>query len=165
MSAALGGTAAAAGDPREAAAGERDSYRYWLQIPTRWMDTDGYGHVNNAQYYSYFDTLVTSWLIAEGGRDPGTDAEIGLCVESQCRFHAPLEFPQTIGAGLRVGRLGRSSVRYEIALYAQGPEHRRLAASGHFVHVYVDRELRTPVPIPPPLRDRLARLAAETPRP
>ena len=131
-------------------------YPYALAIPTRWMDTDPYGHVNNAQYYSYFDTVVTTWLVEEGGRDPATDPVIGLCVESRCSYDAPLHFPETVTARLRVGRLGRSSVRYEIELRGErtdGP-----AATGHFVHVQVDRARRVAVPIPDDLRERLETL-------
>ena len=99
---------------------------------------------------------MTTWLVREGGVDPATDAAIGLCVESQCRYHAPFGFPETVDARLRVGRIGSSSVRYEIALHGEGREEP--AAEGHFVHVYVDRAARTPVPIPQPLRERLEAL-------
>jgi acyl-CoA thioester hydrolase len=133
-----------------------DIYGYRLPITTRWMDNDQYGHVNNVQYYSFFDTAVTTWLVAEGGFAPDTAPAIGLCVESQCHYHAPLSFPDTVEAWLRVGRLGRSSVRYELALRAAGAE--RDAATGYFVHVFVDRETRTPVAIPDALRARLETL-------
>jgi acyl-CoA thioester hydrolase len=132
------------------------AYPHWDTITTRWMDNDMYGHVNNVQYYSFFDTVVTSWLVREGGLDPAHGEVIGLCVESQCTFAAPLSFPDKVIAGLRVGHVGRSSVRYEIELYAAGSQE--AAASGHFVHVYVDRESRKPVAIPPGLRDALAAL-------
>jgi acyl-CoA thioester hydrolase len=127
---------------------------YAVVIPTRWMDTDGYGHVNNAQYYSFFDTALTTWLVEEGGVDPATDAAIGLCAESKCSFLAPLPFPATVAAEVRIGELGRSSVRYELTLAGEaGP-----AAEGYFVHVYVDRETRRSTPIPAPLRERMAAL-------
>jgi len=129
---------------------------YTVEIPTRWMDTDAYGHVNNAQYYSLFDTAVTTWLVEEAGFDPAGDGAIGLCVESQCRFHAPLGFPETVTARVHVGRLGRSSVRYEIALH--GERREEPVADGHFVHVYVDRAARTSVPIPDSLRTRMEEL-------
>jgi len=132
------------------------AYPHWDTITTRWMDNDMYGHVNNVQYYSFFDTVVTSWLVREGGLDPAHGEVIGLCVESQCTFTASLSFPDKVLAGLRVGHVGRSSVRYEIALFAEGSD--TPAASGHFVHVYVDRESRKPVAIPPGLRDALAAL-------
>jgi len=125
-------------------------------IPTRWMDNDIYGHVNNVVYYSYFDTVINTWLIREGGLDIHAGAQIGLCAESHCRFLGPLVFPETIQAGLRVARLGRSSVRYEIGLFAEG--HDTPAAEGSFVHVFVDRATRTPTPINATLRAALARL-------
>lgn len=131
---------------------------YAVEIPTRWLDTDAYGHVNNVQYYSYFDTAITTWLVEQAGFDPAADPAIGLCVESGCRYHAALGFPERVTAQVRVGRLGRSSVRYEIALH--GERHDGPVAEGHFVHVYVDRAARTPVPIPAPLRARMEELAA-----
>jgi acyl-CoA thioester hydrolase len=125
-------------------------YPYWTTITTRWMDNDMYGHVNNVHYYSFFDTVITHWLVREGGMDPGRGDVIGLCVESQCTYHAPLSFPETVSAGLRVGQVGRSSVRYEIALHGEGRP--APAATGHFVHVFVDRLQRTSVAIPHSLR-------------
>lgn len=135
-------------------------YPHWDVITTRWMDNDMYGHVNNVQYYSYFDTVVTSWLIGTAGLDPRHDPVIGLCIESQCNFHAPLTFPETVTAGLRVGHVGRSSVRYELALHAGDSE--TPAASGHFVHVYVDRVTRRPAPLPDSIRTALMALRAPT---
>ena len=99
-------------------------YPHFLEIPTRWMDNDVYGHVNNVVYYSYFDTVINDYLIKEGGLDIHAGAVIGLCVESQCSFTASLAFPETVRAGLRVGKLGTSSVRYEIGLYGEGPRSR-----------------------------------------
>lgn len=131
-------------------------YPYAVSIPTRWMDTDAYGHVNNAEYFSYFDTAVTGWLVAHGGRDPSTDAAIGLCVESGCTYAAPLLFPDEVTVRLRVGRIGSSSVRYELELGAARSVDP--VASGHFVHVYVDRASRQKVPIPEDLRTRLEAL-------
>jgi acyl-CoA thioester hydrolase len=125
-------------------------------IPTRWKDNDVYGHVNNVEYYSFFDTVINAWLVAEGGLDIHGGAVIALCVESHCEFHAPLAFPDTVEAALRVGHLGRSSVRYELGLFREGEE--ASAATGWFVHVFVDRETRRAVDIPPPLRDALQRL-------
>jgi acyl-CoA thioester hydrolase len=130
-------------------------------IPTRWMDNDIYGHVNNVVYYSYFDTVINTWLIREGGLDIHAGAQIGLCAESHCRFLGPLVFPETIQAGLRVARLGRSSVRYEIGLFAEG--HDTPAAEGSFVHVFVDRATRTPTPLNATLRAALARLQVLAP--
>jgi acyl-CoA thioester hydrolase len=136
-------------------------YLHWDIITTRWMDNDMYGHVNNVQYYSFFDTVVTTWLVREGGLDPHGGQVLGLCVESQCNFAAPLSFPDKVLAGLRVAHVGRSSVRYEIELYAAGAHEP--AASGHFVHVYVDRESRKPTAIPPRLREALSHLTPEGP--
>ena len=134
----------------------REAYAHVLAIPTRWNDNDVYGHVNNVEYYAFFDTVINAWLIREGGLDIHRGATIGLCAESHCTFKAAVEFPDTIDAALRVGKLGRSSVRYEIGLYRQGSE--TPAAEGWFVHVFVDRATRRPVEIPAPLRAALERL-------
>ena len=136
----------------------REDYQHFLTIPTRWMDNDVYGHVNNVVYYSFFDTVVNGYLVAEGGLDIEKSAVIGLVVETLCRYFKPLAFPETIEAGLRVGRLGNSSVRYEIAIFRQGDE--TPAAAGHFVHVYVDRVTRRPVPVPDAMRRALTRILA-----
>ena len=114
-------------------------------ITTRWMDNDAYGHVNNVVYYSWFDTAVNAYLIEQGVLDIHSGASIGLVVETQCNYFAPLAFPQTIEAGIRVAHQGTSSVRYEVGLFAQGEP--LTAARGHFVHVYVDRHSRRPVPL------------------
>ena len=143
-------------DAAKPAAGTRADYRHFREIPTRWMDNDLYGHVNNVVYYSYFDTVINEHLIRDGGLDIHDGRVVGYCVESQCRYLAPLAFPETIDAGLRVGHLGKSSVRYEIALFRQGDA--APAAVGHFVHVFVEREANRPVPIPDKLRACLERL-------
>jgi len=133
-----------------------DGYPHRLPIPTRWHDNDVYGHINNVDYYAYFDTVINAWLIREGGLDIHGGQIIGLCAESHCTFRGPLAFPETVQAGLRVAHLGRSSVRYEIALYRDTePEP---IAEGWFVHVFVDREARRPVPIPDGIRAALERL-------
>ena len=137
----------------------RASYAHFLTIPTRWADNDVYGHVNNATYYSYFDTLVNRWLIDRGLLDVHLSQAIGVVVETMCRFHRSLAFPQAIEAGMRVGKIGKSSVRYEIGLFGEGDL--APAASGHFVHVYVDRASRQPVPVPPEVRAELAKLVVE----
>lgn len=141
----------------------RANYATVLQIPTRWSDNDIYGHVNNAQYYAFFDTVINHWLINEGGLDIQGGETIGLCAESHCQFLAALAFPGVVDAALRVGHLGRTSVRYELALFGPdpgpgppGPE--RPAATGWFVHVFVDRAFRRPAEIPSRLRDCLERL-------
>jgi acyl-CoA thioester hydrolase len=117
-------------------------------LQTRWKDNDVYGHVNNVEYYSFFDTVINAWLIREGGLDIHAGRVIGVCAESHCTFHAELAFPDEVQAGLRVGHLGRTSVRYEIGLFRDG----RPAATGWFVHVFVNRETRRPVEPPPRLR-------------
>ncbi len=134
----------------------RDHFRAWRSIGTRWMDNDIYGHVNNVVYYSWFDTAVNGWLIDQGVLDIHAGEVIGLVVETQCHYFAPLAFPQTIEAGLKVAHLGRSSVRYEVGLFAHGAP--LSAAAGHFVHVYVDRDTRRPVALPETLKQRLETL-------
>ncbi len=131
-------------------------YPHVLPIATRWKDNDVYGHVNNVEYYSYFDTVINAYLITEGGLDIHAGPVIGLCVESHCAFSASLAFPETVRAGLRVGKLGNSSVRYEIGLFGEGSDEP--AAEGWFVHVFVDRETRRPQPVPDVVRAALERL-------
>ena len=135
----------------------RDGFRHYTPITTRWSDNDVYGHVNNVVYYSWFDTAVNAWLIERGALDIHGGGVIGLVIETQCNYFAPLSFPQTIEAGLRVAHLGSSSVRYEVGLFAQGEP--LAAACGHFVHVYVDRETRRPVPLPEVLKTTLQTIA------
>lgn len=134
----------------------RADYRHFLPIPTRWMDNDAYGHVNNVVYYAYFDTVINAYLVAEGGLDIARGAVIGLCVESHCSYARPAAFPEVLEAGLRVEHLGNSSVRYGIAIFAAGATH--ASAQGWFVHVFVDRETRRPAPIPDRMREALKRL-------
>ena len=132
-----------------------EDYPHRAALPTRWADNDVYGHVNNVEYYAFFDTVINAWLIREGGLDIHAGDVIGLCAESHCEFRAALAFPETVTAGLRVAHLGRSSVRYEIGLFGEGGA---LAASGWFVHVFVSRDSRRPAEIPPALRSALERL-------
>jgi acyl-CoA thioester hydrolase len=122
------------------------------------MDNDAYGHVNNVIYYSWFDTVVNEYLIAQGVLDVTGGAVIGLVVETQCRYFSELAFPQPVDLGLRIGRLGSSSVRYEIGVFAEGEP--AASAQGHFVHVYVDRASRRPTALPAPLRAVLERIQA-----
>jgi len=131
----------------------RAAYRLFRPVQTRWMDNDIYGHVNNVHYYSYFDTAVNGYLIEAGALDIHAGRTIGLVIETRCNYFAPLAFPQAVEAGLRVAHLGSSSVRYEIGLFAAGEP--LSAAGGHFVHVYVDRDSRRPVPLPDALRAAL----------
>ncbi|KPU96535.1 thioesterase [Variovorax paradoxus] len=128
----------------------RASYPVFRSIPTRWMDNDMYGHVNNVVYYSWFDTAVNALLIERGALDIHQGSTIGFVVETQCNYFAPLAFPQTVEAGIRVAQAGRSSVRYEVGLFAQGVD--TAAAQGHFVHVYVDRTTQRPVSLPEALQ-------------
>jgi len=121
----------------------RADYPHLLAITTRWMDNDAYGHVNNVVYFSYMDTVVNTYLIERGALDIQGSDVIGLVVEVACQYLAPLTYPETITGGLRVAHIGRSSVRYEIGMFAEGSD--QSAAIGHFVHVYVDRESRRPV--------------------
>lgn len=131
----------------------RLAYRVFKPITTRWMDNDMYGHVNNVVYYSWFDTAVNAHLIECGALDPVTSTVIGLVIETQCQYFAPLTFPEPIDAGLRVAHIGRSSVRYEVGLFSSGADV--CAAKGHFVHVYVDRISRQPQALPAALRAAL----------
>ncbi|HSC23806.1 MAG TPA: thioesterase family protein [Casimicrobiaceae bacterium] len=135
---------------------DRAAYRAFLAIPTRWMDNDVYGHINNVTYYAYFDTLVNEHLIRAGGLDIRHGPAIGIVVETACRFHKPLSFPDVIDAGLRVAAIGRSSVRYEIGLFRSRDDD--AAATGRFVHVWVDRQSRRPVGVPDVIREVLAPL-------
>lgn len=128
----------------------RDDYRHWQRIPTRWHDNDVYGHVNNVVHYAFMDTVINTWLIREGGLDIHRGQAIGLCVESHCNYRASIAFPEAVDAGLRIGHLGRSSVRYEIGFYPEGRDE--VVAEGHFVHVFTDRDTRKPVAIPAGLR-------------
>jgi acyl-CoA thioester hydrolase len=137
----------------------RSGYKRFLAIPTRWMDNDVYGHVNNVTYYSYFDTVVNEHLVQAAGLDIEAAPAIGIVVETSCRFHKSLSFPEVVDAGLRVVKLGNSSVAYEIGLFRHGDEEP--AATGRFVHVWVDRSSRRPTPVPPAIRSALSALLAE----
>lgn len=124
----------------------RSDYRYFRAIATRWMDNDIYGHVNNVTYYSYFDTVIAHYLIEAGGLDPAGSEIVGMAVETGCRFHRSLAFPDLVHAGLVTAHLGRSSVRYEIGIFRN--DEPEACADGHFVHVFVDRATQRPVPVP-----------------
>ncbi|HEY8611493.1 MAG TPA: thioesterase family protein [Roseomonas sp.] len=135
----------------------RADYRHFLAIPTRWGDNDAYAHVNNVVYYSFFDTVVSRFLLESGAIDLRTSAVIGVVVETGCRYLAPISFPDLVTAGLRVARIGNTSIRYEIGIFRN--EEDEASAEGHFIHVYVDRETQTlPTPLPPALRDAVAPL-------
>lgn len=139
----------------------REHYAHRLEIPTRWLDNDIYGHVNNVVYYAYFDTVINEYLIRAGGLDIARGPAIGVCAESQCRFLGEITFPEKIEAGLRAAHLGRTSVRYEIALFRHNEP--TPAAVGFFVHVFVDRVSRRPTEIPASIRAALERLRVPPP--
>jgi acyl-CoA thioester hydrolase len=134
----------------------RSAYPVLRDIATRWNDNDAYGHVNNVVYYSWFDTAVNAWLIENGVLDIKRSPTVGLVVETHCNYFAPLAFPQTVQIGLRVAHVGASSVRYELAVFGDGP---LCAAKGHFVHVYVDAQTHRPSAVPSPLKTLLETLA------
>ena len=134
----------------------RSGFKVFQTIGTRSMDNDAYGHVNNVVYYSWFDTAVNAYLIEQGVLDIHHGQTIGLVIETQCNYFSPLAFPQKVEAGIRVARLGNSSVRYEVGLFAQGEP--LTAAKGHFIHVYVDRISRRPTPLPPEFKHVLEKL-------
>ena len=136
----------------------REDYHVFYPIGTRWEDNDIYGHVNNVVYYSYFDTAANRYLIEEGGLDIEHADTVGYVVNSGCQYHAPIAHPENIEAGLRVDRLGNSSVQYGIAIFREGDD--QAAAHGHFVHVFVDRANDHAVPIPPVMRSALERILA-----
>ncbi|NMM79806.1 thioesterase [Acidovorax sp. SRB_14] len=142
--------------PARPAPQPRSAYAAFRPISTRWADNDVYGHVNNVVYYSWFDTAVNAHLIEQGALDIHAGQTIGLVVETQCNYFAPLAFPQTVEAGIRVARLGSTSVRYEVGLFAQGEA--LTAAAGHFIHVYVDRATRRPAALSPRLHGVLQAL-------
>lgn len=130
-----------------------EDYQHTSKVPTRWMDNDVYGHVNNVNYYSFFDTAVNGFLIGKGVLDIHDGQVIGLVVETGCRYFAPIAFPETVVAGVGVARIGNSSVRYEIGLFKEGESEP--AAQGFFVHVYVDRTTRRPTSIPEQMKSVL----------
>jgi acyl-CoA thioester hydrolase len=134
----------------------RAGYKAFRTITTRWMDNDAYGHVNNVVYYSWFDTVVNAHLIEQGALDIHRGETIGLVIETQCNYFASVGFPQTVEAGLRVAKIGNSSVRYEVGLFLAGDP--LTVAKGHFVHVYVDRANRRPTHLPQRLKSVLEAL-------
>ena len=139
----------------------RDGYKHFTTLTTRWSDNDAYGHLNNVIYYSLFDTAVNEALIRAGLLDVERSPVVGLVAETGCRYFEALAFPDVVEVGLRVAHLGRSSVRYEIAIFKKGASE--AAAEGHFVHVYVDRESRRPVELPADVRQFLGSLSAPGP--
>jgi acyl-CoA thioester hydrolase len=134
----------------------RTAYRYFVPITTRWMDNDAYGHVNNVTFYSWFDTAANHYLIHEAGLDIHASPVIGVVVESGCRYHEPVAYPDPVEVGVRVDELRSRAVRYGLAVFR--PSVEEAIAEGHFVHVFVDRATRRPVPIPDVMRRALERL-------
>ena len=139
----------------------RKAYQAFMPITTRWADNDVYGHVNNVVYYSWFDTAVNGYLLQQGVLDIHHGSTIGLVVQTQCDYFAPVAFPQAVNAGLRVAHIGSSSVRYEVGLFADDAPLSN--AAGHFVHVYVDRATRKSSPLPDNLRVVLQSLMLSAP--
>ena len=135
----------------------RASYKHFLTIATRWMDNDVYGHVNNVVYYSYFDTVVNDYLMRHGGLDYRDGTVVGLVVESMCQYKKSLAFPESVDVGLRVTKMGNSSVRFEIGIFKQGDDEP--AAFGHFVHVFIERGMQKAVVIPEAFRRALERIS------
>jgi acyl-CoA thioester hydrolase len=142
----------------ERVAETRARYRHFVPVGTRWNDNDLYGHVNNAVYYEFFDTAVNVFLVREGRLDIHGGTVVGIVAESFCRYRKPIAYPEAIEVGLRVGRLGTSSVRYELAVFREGDDE--AAADGHFVHVFVDRASMRPTPIPAGIRTAFERILA-----
>lgn len=140
----------------KAAVPTRKDYKVFYPISTRWSDNDIYGHVNNVAYYSYFDTAANRYLIEQGGLDISDGRIVGYVVKSGCDYHSPITYPEGIEAGIRVDRMGNSSVQYGIAIFREGVAE--AAAHGHFVHVFVERAANKSVPIPTGLRAALERL-------
>jgi acyl-CoA thioester hydrolase len=132
----------------------------WWPVGTRWADNDMFGHLNNAVYYQLFDTAINAWINTSTGLDPLTVPALGIVAESGCRYFSELHFPQNLVVGLAVTRLGRSSVTYRLGVFrsTDGEENsaKPITALGHWVHVYVDRTSRKPVPIPDPVRSLLS---------
>lgn len=135
----------------------RADYRVFRPLPTRWMDNDIYGHLNNVVHYSLFDTAVNGWLVEKGLLDPHRDPIISMVVETGCRYRGEMAFPDLVTAGLAAARIGNSSIRYHIGLFRN--EDTAASAEGHFTHVYVDRATRRPVPIPERLRAAFTSIA------
>lgn len=146
--------------PMDISRESRAAYPFGIDIPTRWMDNDVYGHVNNVQYYSFFDTVIAHYLISEGGLNFAMDPVVGFAVESQCQYRRAIAFPEKVEARMRVARIGNSSVRYEIGIFTAG--HEDPAAVGYFVHVFVDRtQQNQATPVPERIRTALARVLVE----
>lgn len=134
----------------------REDFNYLHAIVTRWHDNDVYGHVNNVTYYAYFDSAVNAWLIEQGGLDIHHGEQVAFVVSSACDYFQPIAFPEKVEVGVRVAKLGNSSVQYELGVFKQGSDE--ACAAGRFVHVFVERKSNRPCPIPPGPRAALERL-------
>lgn len=137
----------------------RDSYTYFVTLQTRWMDNDIYGHVNNAHYYSYFDSAANKYLIEQAGLDIQNSDVVGLVVNSECNYHAPVAYPQTLEIGFRANKIGNSSVQYGLAVFVKGEDE--ASAHGTFTHVFVNQASGKSVPIPEKIRSALQRVHAQ----
>lgn len=137
----------------------REHFDHVTRVTTRWSDNDMYGHLNNAVYYELFDSAINAWLITAGEADAMASSQIGVVAESGCRFFRELEYPRPLDVGVRVERLGRSSITYALGLFDAGATE--IAALGHWVHVYIDRDSRATVPMPAVVRDLLERAVAQ----
>ena len=128
----------------------RSAYFQFQRIATRWADNDVYGHVNNVVYYAWFDTAVNTYLIEQCALDIHQGTTIGLVIETHCNYFAPVSFPESVEIGIRVAKLGQSSVRYELGVFTADVhgQYTVCAAKGHFIHVYVDKASRRPVQLP-----------------
>lgn len=138
----------------------RSDYKQFYPITTRWMDNDVYGHVNNVTYYSYFDSAANTFLIDECNLDIHKGSTIGFVVNSGCEYYAPIAFPDRITAGIRIDKLGNSSVQYGIAIFKEDEKH--ASAAGHFIHVFVDRQTNQSVAIPEQMREAMTTLLINT---
>lgn len=135
---------------------QREDFNVFYPVVTRWMDNDVYGHVNNVTYYSYFDSAINRYLIDEGGLDIHNAPVVGFVVSSNCQFRKPIAYPEAIESGLRVIKIGGSSVTYEVGIFREGDAE--AAAIGQVVHVFVDREKNASTPIPENIRAALERI-------
>lgn len=143
----------------------RADYPHHCPLETRWMDNDLYGHLNNVVYYSLFDSVINRYLIGEGGLDIHQGGVIGFAVQSSCTFAGSVAYPDALVGGLRIAKLGSSSVRYEVAIFlAADGEDASARAYGDFTHVFVDRATKRPTPIPPQLRAAMAKLVDTRPQ-
>jgi len=139
---------------------QREDYRFFHALNTRWMDNDVYGHVNNVNYYSFFDTAVAAFLLERAQLDFVNDPTVGLVIETSCTYFAPIAFPDNLAVGVRAAKVGKSSVRYEVAIFKN--DSPTACAQGYFVHVYVERASQRPASIPEKVRQALTSIVVMT---